>query len=165
MQPNSFPDRGWDVQDEAIWREVKDDLVRYATVLLGPIDAEDVVSTVVIRVLERGRLTSLEEPRPYLFRAVLNEARTRGRRQKVGRRVLESVAHGARLWDEMPDVRPEIVQAVGRLPVQQRAATFLVYWHDLSIEEAGRLMGVRPGTVKRYVFLARQTLKGVLDAD
>ena len=51
------------------------------------------------------------------------------------------------------------------LPARQRAATYLVYWEGRSIAEASTLMGIRPGTVKRYLHLARRTLKGVLDAN
>jgi DNA-directed RNA polymerase specialized sigma24 family protein len=39
------------VNEAEIWLSCKDDLVRYAAVLIGPADAEDVVSTVVVRVL------------------------------------------------------------------------------------------------------------------
>jgi DNA-directed RNA polymerase specialized sigma24 family protein len=46
--------------------------------LVGPDQAPDVVSTVVLRVLKRRHLSDLENPRAYLFRSVLNEARSWG---------------------------------------------------------------------------------------
>jgi DNA-directed RNA polymerase specialized sigma24 family protein len=58
--------------------------------------------------------------------------------------------------------RPDVLEAVFRLPVRQRAATYLTYWVDLPTAETARLMDVGEGTVKRYLFLARRTLKGVL---
>ena len=61
------------MDDEQIYLNHRDDLIRYATVLVGPTAAEDVVSVVVMRVLSRRRLSDLAAPRPYLFRAVLNE--------------------------------------------------------------------------------------------
>jgi RNA polymerase sigma-70 factor (ECF subfamily) len=69
----------------------------------------------------------------------------------------------------VPDVEqaqpsPEVYAAVAGLPAQQRAATYLVYWLDMSIADAARTMGVRAGTVKRYIHLARKTLEGILDA-
>jgi DNA-directed RNA polymerase specialized sigma24 family protein len=144
--------------DEAeIWLACKDDLVRYAAVLLGPRDAEDVVSTVVVRVLGGRRLGDLEDARRYLFKSVLNECRTRAVRQREGFGLVD-------LPEPPPaDPQPEVFEAVMSLPVAQRAATFLVYWADLSIGETARLMGTRPGTVKRYLHLARGKLKGVLD--
>lgn len=133
------------------------DLVRYATVLIGPDEAEDVISTVVLRVLVRSSLVELDDARAYLFRATLNECRTRlKRRRGTGSGVVESAAPTAR------DPRPDVYLAVMKLPAGQRAATYLRYWAGLSVVEAAGLMGVRPGTVKRYLHLARQKLKGVI---
>jgi RNA polymerase sigma factor (sigma-70 family) len=145
------------VRDAEIWVKYKDDLVRYAAVLIGPSDAEDVVSTIVVRVLNRRGLSDLDDAGKYLYRAVLNECRTRGRRSKTRLGIAD-------LPEPPPsDPRPEVFDAVLALPVGQRAATFLVYWADLSIAEAAHVMGMRPGTVKRYLHLARTKLKGLLD--
>jgi RNA polymerase sigma factor (sigma-70 family) len=141
--------------DSEIYREHKDDLVRYAAALVGADWAEDVVATVVMRVLARRSLADLDEARPYLFRAVLNEARTVIARRKP----LVLFEAG----DVVADPQPEVLEAVRNLPVRQRAATFLVYWGDLSISETAHLMGTRPGTVKRYLHLARNTMRGALD--
>lgn len=142
--------------DAEIYQKHRDDLIKYATALVGPDDAADVVSTVVLRVLARGSLADLREPRPYLFRAVLNEARSTLRRRRP-------------VWSTPPtgdaelDIRPEVVRAVINLPARQRAATYLVYWESLSIAEAAELMGAQPGTVKRYLHLARNRLRGTLN--
>ncbi len=146
------------MQDADLWVKYKDDLVRYAAVLIGPADAEDVVSTVVLRVLSRRRLGDLEDAGTYLFRAVLNECRTRGRRRRTALVITDLPA------PPPPEPRPEVFQAVLALPVAQRAATFLVYWADMSVAEAAHVMGTRPGTVKRYLHLARNKLRGALDA-
>jgi DNA-directed RNA polymerase specialized sigma24 family protein len=145
------------VDDETIYRKNRDDLIRYATVLAGPAGAEDVVSVVVLRILAKRRLQDLEDPRAYLFRAVLNECKTRLSRRRTHLSLTEV---GGMPVD---DLQPEIIQAVLDLPPQQRAATYLVYWAGLTVAETADLMGIRPGTVKRYLHLARRTLKGVLD--
>ena len=131
--------------------------MRYAASLIGPDAAEDVVSTVVLRTLARRSLCDLDDARAYLFRAVLNQARSTAGRRKPSRLVGEAAQ------PPPSDPRPEVFAAVMGLPLRQRAATYLVYWADLSVGEAARLMGARPGTVKRYLHLARRTLKGVLD--
>lgn len=146
------------VNDEAIWRKHHDEIVRYATMLVGPADAEDLVSAVVVRILaNQGSLGELAEPRSYLFRSVLNESRNfrRGLREPP------------LLRSEVPaiELRPDVLKAVSRLPRRQRAAVYLTYWKDLSVADAASLMGCRPGTVKRYLFLARQRLKEVLSDD
>jgi RNA polymerase sigma-70 factor (ECF subfamily) len=145
------------MNEAEIWLACKDDLVRYAAVLIGPGDAEDVVSTVVVRVLSGRRLGDLEDARRYLFKSVLNECRTRAVRRREGLSLVD-------LPEPPPEEpRPEVLEAVLSLPMAQRAATYLVYWADLSVGETARLMGTRPGTVKRYLHLARGKLKGVLD--
>lgn len=146
------------VTDAEIYAKNCDDLLRYAAVLVGPDEAPDVVSTVVVRVLGKGTLAGLREARPYLFRAVLNEARSVLRR----RRPTWPLTLGEST-EEPPELRPEVAKAVLALPSQQRAATYLIYWQDLTVAEAARLMGTTPGTVKRYVHLARKRLRGALD--
>lgn len=148
---------GLDVDDADIWLKCKDDLARYAAVLIGPSDAEDVVSTVFLRVLDRRRLKDLEDARRYLFRAVLNECKTRRARSRAALGLDDLTA------PPPSDPQPEILESVLALPLGQRAATFLVYWDDMSVAQAAEMMGVRPGTVKRYLHLARTKLKGALD--
>lgn len=139
--------------DAAIYEASREALVRYATTLVGPSSAEDVLSAVVVRVLARRRLSELDDPRAYLFRAVLNEARSSMRRP---RHVALPEDIGDRL--DFAD-NGHVVAAVLRLPLKQRAATYLVYWIGHSVAEAAALMGVRQGTVKRYLFDARRSLR------
>lgn len=150
------------MDDESIFRKNSADLVRYAAVMVGPVEAEDVVSVVVLRILERRRLQDLDDARPYMFRAVLNECKTRLTRRRAGVDASEITEIAAPYSGRDP--HPEMTAAVLALPPQQRAATYLVYWTDMSILEVALLMGVRPGTVKRYLHLARRRIKGVLDA-
>lgn len=156
VQPNppSWRDRG--VSDADIWCRHSDELIRYATVLVGPTNAEDLVSTVVLRVLQRRSLSDLDDPRPYLFKSVLNEARSLARRNSY---------QAAPLHEAVPpgDVAPEVLAAVRRLPQRQRAAVYLTYWRDLPVAETANLMGCGVGTVKRYLHLARSRLREVLD--
>ncbi len=147
------------MDDEEIYRKNRDDLIRYATVLVGPTAAEDVVSTVVLRVLARRRLVDLDDARAYLFRAVLNESRTRLTRRRSPLTITDKADA------PVVDTEPEVLVAVLALPAQQRAATYLVYWAGMSVAETSTLMGIRPGTVKRYLHLARRSLKGELNAN
>lgn len=157
MQPYVSLPSGLGVDDAGVWLKTKDDLTRYAAVLVGPTEADDVVSTVFLRVLDRRRLKDLEDARRYLFRAVLNECRTRGARRPSTSGFIDLPV------PPPADPQPEVLEAVLSLPMRQRAATFLTYWADLSVAETAEMMGARPGTVKRYLHLARRKLKGVLD--
>ncbi len=158
VQPFRLPGCDKVMDDATIWRKHKDELIRYATVLVGPVAAEDVLSGVIERILRRrGSLVQLEDARPYLFKAVLNEARNHLRR---------SARHPGAWTGDLavmpPDVRPDVTCAVARLPERQRAAVYLTYWRDLPTAEVAALMGCRAGTVKRYLHLARKRLERTL---
>lgn len=142
------------LSDETIYTKHKDDLIRFATALVGREEAEDVLSTVVLRILERQSLADLRDARSYLFKAVLNESRGRLRRKRLPLGQEESY------W--IPERDVEVVEALRRLPPRQLAAVYLVYWEDMTIETAARAMGVSAGSVKRYLHLARLKLKGSL---
>lgn len=157
VQPKLGLSRDSGVDDAAIWRKHKEELIRYATILVGVDHAEDVLSTVVERVLRRkGSLSALDEARPYLFRAVLNESRGRIRRQR-------DIAWQRNSIEDQIGFRPDVAVAVGSLPERQRAAVYLTYWRDLPVGEVAELMGCRPGTVKRYLHLSRNRLREVLE--
>ncbi len=144
--------------DEAIYRRHKHDLIRYATVLVGPSDAEDVLSTVIARVYRSRRtLNDLAEPRPYLMKAVFHESLDR--KKKRQKRDLPLVDQAI----EPVKSRPEVLEAVMELPVQQRAAVYLTYWVGMTSDEAARCMGCGASTVRRYLHLARKKLEAVLD--
>ena len=57
---------------EVLWRRHAAELLRYATLLTGAADADDIVSAVFLRATASGRHP--DNMRAYLFRAVLNEA-------------------------------------------------------------------------------------------
>ncbi len=61
--------------DSEVYEAVAPALVRFATALVGPADAPDVVSAVVVRVLGKRSLSSIEKPQAYLMQAVMNEVR------------------------------------------------------------------------------------------
>lgn len=98
------------MDDEAIYRKNKEDLIRYAAVLAGPRFAEDAVSTVAVRILARRRLADLKDARLYLLRAVLNECLAR----------LDCEQTYATLADidgpQPIDPQPEVLAAVMALP-------------------------------------------------
>lgn len=146
------------MDDAEVYQEVRFELIRLATALVGSSDAEDVVSAVIARSLERkGGLAGLVEPRPYLIKATINEARSRFRRRRT------TAAIPSSRDEPVIDHRDEIVDVITSLPPRQRAAIFLVYWEGHTAVSASELMGCRPATVRRYLHLARQKLEEMLD--
>ena len=142
-------------ENAEVYLKYRDDLLRYATSLVGPSQAEDVVSTVVLRSMRRRPLSQIERPHGYLMKAVLNECRSVWRRRShIG---IEGV-DTAQLPVEVADT----LEAVWRLPLRQRAVVYLFYWEDRPIAEIAELMDIAEGTVKRYLHNARTRLKDQL---
>jgi RNA polymerase sigma-70 factor (ECF subfamily) len=135
--------------------------MRFAASLVGPSEAGDLVSEVVVATLQHRSLSSLDNPRAYLMQAVLNRARSRGRHLERERRAL--ARHGTPSVPDPAEVISDVTQAVAGLPPQQRAAIFLVYWEDMVPSEVARMLGLRPGTIRRYLHLARKRLGRLLD--
>ncbi|HEY7703341.1 MAG TPA: RNA polymerase sigma factor [Acidimicrobiia bacterium] len=150
--------------DQEVYDQLKDQLVRFAVALVGPDDAPDLVADAVVATIRKRSLASLENPRSYLMTAVLNGARSRGRRHRRER--LEQERQAIQVTDareESVDNMLDVATAVRRLPIQQRAAVYLTYWIGLASDEAAQQMGVRPATLRRYLVLARQSLRRYLD--
>lgn len=139
-----------------------DELTRYATALVGPADAPDLVADAFAAVLARGdeAWQAVGTQRGYLYRAVTNAARMAARSQlRRRRRELRwppELVTGELLAD------PRVRRALDGLSVQQRATTYLTYWHDLAPESVADLLGITPGAVKRHLARARSNLREVL---
>ncbi len=156
---------GESVTDQSIYLDVRGPLMRFAASLVGPDNAADLVSEVLVATLQRRSLMSLENPQAYLMQAVLNRARSARRRMDKELDALYRYATVSRGDEANADVlvRADVVRTVARLPVQQRAAIYLVYWADLEPYEAADLLGIRPATLRRYLHLARKKLRRYLN--
>jgi DNA-directed RNA polymerase specialized sigma24 family protein len=60
--------------DAETYRKYADELVRFASGLVGPSGAEDVVATAVLRAVSGTQWSRVDNQRAYMYRAVLNEA-------------------------------------------------------------------------------------------
>jgi RNA polymerase sigma factor (sigma-70 family) len=135
------------------------DLIAYATVLVGPTEAEDVVADAMLRVFTSNRWSRVRDERGYLFRCVLNQAASTRRRRAVGR------DKERQTWEERVDAAPETVDELGALAalsVQERAAIYLTYWEDLAPRDVATALGISEGAVRRYLARARAKLREVL---
>src|SRR5918996_1138057 len=134
------------MDNEAVYRSYSEELTRYATGLVGPFDAPDVVTDACLKAFETRTGPDVVDRRAYLYRTVLTVANDHHRRT-LSRRVREmKTAIREDLPDPTASVDVEVLDAVARLSVQQRAAVFLTYWEDLPPEMVAQRMGVSPGT-------------------
>jgi RNA polymerase sigma factor (sigma-70 family) len=151
-----------DLTVEEAFRKWADELTRYATALVGPADASDLVAETFATIVARGAAAwqSLREPRNYLYRSVTNaasmSARSRSRRHQRELRWLAEPPHTELLID------PSVRSALNALSVQQRAVIVLTYWLDLAPATVAEMLGVSEGSVKRQLARARSTLREVL---
>jgi len=150
---------GWPPEDEALYEAEAPRLVALAAALAGPSDADDVVSAAVLRSFTTPTWRQVENPSAYLTRAVVNEVRA-GHRSALRR----SAREARYLRQDGPagaaaEADPELLAALARLPLQQRAVTFLTYWGDLAPAAVAAELGLSEGSVRKYLARARSTLR------
>jgi RNA polymerase sigma-70 factor (ECF subfamily) len=66
------------------------------------------------------------------------------------------------LMAERAEMRSRVEAELGHLPEQRRTAFRLVDVEGMGAEEAGRIMGLTPGTVRAHVHHARRQLRAAL---
>jgi RNA polymerase sigma-70 factor (ECF subfamily) len=147
--------------DEQVYQKHVDELIRFAMGLVGRTDAPDVVSEAVLRAWSTSGWGEVANKRAYLYRAVLNQAKNAHRdRQRRWARELKAAESGR---TELPDCRPEVLEAVRRLSLRQRAVVYLAYWDDLPAGEIADCLGISSGSVHRHLARARAKLRVMLD--
>lgn len=151
-----------ELSDAELYEKHADELTRFATVLVGPSDAPDVVSGAVLNCLSSAGWRTASNRRAYLYRAVLNEARST-RRSSARRRVREKAVNGPREMTNTGESSAEIFKAVNRLSVRQRAVVVLTYWSDLDPASIATLLGIGEGSVRRHLARARAHLREYLN--
>jgi RNA polymerase sigma factor (sigma-70 family) len=145
------------MDNEQIYRSYAGELTKYATGLVGPFDAADVVTDACLKAFGSRKWGEVANPRAYLYRTVLTVA-TDHHRSTLSRRVRELKTASPEAISA-PEVDIDVLQAVEKLSMQQRAAVVLTYWSDLSVEAVAEQMGVSTGAVKRHLARARKHLK------
>jgi RNA polymerase sigma-70 factor (ECF subfamily) len=133
------------------------ELTRYATGLVGPFDAADVVTDACLKAFSSRKWPEVSDRRAYLYRAVFTVA-TDHHRSTLSRRLREMKTASPETAPAQ-DVDVDVLQAVERLSVQQRAAVLLTYWADLPAEAVADRMGISTGAVKRHLARARKHLE------
>lgn len=150
------------MDNEQVYRSYSQELTRYATGLVGPFDAPDVVTDACLKAFGSATWPDVIDRRAYLYRTVLTVANDHHRRT-LSRRLRElRTAERDETPDHAQTIDVEVLDAVVRLSVKQRAAVYLTYWEDLPVQTVAERMGVSTGTVKRHLDRARKRLGEVL---
>jgi RNA polymerase sigma factor (sigma-70 family) len=147
--------------DEATYRKYSDELVRFATLLVGPADAADVMVDAVLRAFAAPAWPGVANRRAYLYRAVFTTASSWLRSEGRRRRREQHAAGSPVTWTNEPD--PQVLDAVATLSPRQRAVVYLTYWEDLTPSAVAGLLNISEGAVRRHLARARTILRRSLD--
>ncbi len=122
--------------------------------------AEDVCQETFLKAWRRIRSLRGEGVDRWLVRIAMNESLSAWRRRHRFDALLQRVGLLRRLAPPPPgEHRIDLAQALDRLPVGQRAAVVLHYYHDLSVEATARSLGVSPDAVKSRLKVALRSLR------
>ncbi|MFB4305608.1 RNA polymerase sigma factor [Actinomadura sp. GTD37] len=128
--------------------------------------AEDLLGEVWVAALASRASydRSFRDAGPWLFGVAHNTLRRhwRSRPAEVPRADVTDMASGADPWpavDRRVDVEAVLRHALALLGPRQREILTLVAWEDLTVADAGRAIGVPPGTARRYLHEARTALR------
>lgn len=146
-------------EDVELYEKYADELVRFATVLVGPSGAEDLLLDTVATVFTSPRWPSVANKRAYLYRALYNRAANerRATQRRLAREVRAAAEAPATLDPPLVDV--DVLVALRHLTVRQRAVVHLRYWHDLAAPDVARALDVSLRTVERELAAAQRFLQ------
>jgi RNA polymerase sigma factor (sigma-70 family) len=122
-------------------------------------DAAELMQDAFLKLWERwDRIDRIADPRGYLFRVALNGFRMRTRTALRATRRLVPVASSTDPFDEV-DLREDVRRMLLQLSPRQRTALVLIDQYGYGSEEAARIMGIRPSTVRALATQGRAVLR------
>lgn len=147
---------------ERFWAE----LVALARgVLAADDEAEDLVQDALVHAWQR--LWTLRRPerfpawvRRIVTRRCLTRARRRRRQEPLTEAFAEAPGRSSR-----PGDRVDAARLLGLLAPRQRSALYLTWIEGCTDREAGRLLGVRPATVRVHRFRGLARLRQLVEED
>jgi len=131
-------------------------------------DAEDVVQTIFLKLLQRDGPRDFMSPNPrgYLYRAAVNQAltvvqaRQRRERTQVSEDLAESVP--ARASTHAEDLHRRLYEAIAQLNRKAASILILRYLHNYSDRDIAKLLGTSRGTIAVTLYRSRARLKKLM---
>ncbi|MGY2052059.1 sigma-70 family RNA polymerase sigma factor [Methylobacterium sp. JK268] len=140
-----------------------------AYVVRDPGRAEDLVQDTLLRAWEhRDRFTLGTQLMAWLRVILRNTAANARRRHRLevedpdARLAARAAVPAGQDWRLDLD---DVARALGRMPAEQREALLLIGIEDLSYDQAARILGCEPGTVKSRVSRGRARLSDMVGRD
>src|ERR671919_761305 len=122
-------------------------------------DAAELMQDAFLKLWERwDRIDRIDDPRSYLFRVALNGFRMRTRAARRAARRLVTITMSPDPFDEV-SVREDVRRMLLELSPRQRAALVLLDQYGYGSDDAARIMGIRPSTVRALATQGRAALR------
>lgn len=134
-------------------------LVRALYLMCGNVaEAEDLAQEALARAFERwDRIGRMDSPVGYVYRIAMNLHRRRMRRERLLRSKLPAPTEPEEAT--AVETRSDVMRAMATLPHDLRSALVLSELLGLSSEEAGRAMGIKPGSARARLHRARAAFR------
>ncbi|HEY7545266.1 MAG TPA: sigma-70 family RNA polymerase sigma factor [Blastocatellia bacterium] len=133
-------------------------------------DAENVLQTVYLKVLEgKARFDGRAAFKTWLFSVIRRTASDHRRREMIRRLRLigrEEEANERVSFDEAiyrSEIQSLFRQSLASLPRRQQEVLQLVFYHDLSLSEAARVMGVSVGSARTHYERGKKHLRHLIE--
>jgi len=122
-------------------------------------EAADLMQEAFLKLWERwDRIETIRDPRAYLFRIAFNGSKMRARSAaRAAARALPVVV--ARDPYDDVDIREDVRRMLRSLTPRQRAALVLLDLYGYGSQDAARIMGIRPSTVRALATQGRAALR------
>jgi len=122
-------------------------------------EAEEITQEAFVALWERwDRVSAMDDPTGYLYRTAMNSFRKRLRRTAMALRRIVGITSEQDAF-AAADARQVVAAALAGLSRRQRAALVLTELLGFSSEEAGRVLGIKPVTVRVLASQGRAAMK------
>ena len=124
-------------------------------------DAEELMQDAFLKLWERwGEIHRIADPTGYLFRVALNGFRMRRRRAAMAIRKAVSIPERRDAFLDA-EMRADVRQLLLQVTPHQRTALLLLDQLGYPSDEAARILGVRPSTVRALATKGRRALRAL----
>ena len=130
-------------------------------------EAEDVLQMTYLAIIEgRARFGGESSLKTWMFAVIRNQARSRSRQIRYALQTLSRITFAS--VDEHTSDEPlaqthRLVAALHALPNRQREVLDLVFYRDLTIAEAAKVLGIALGTARIHYERGKAALRAQID--
>jgi RNA polymerase sigma-70 factor (ECF subfamily) len=128
-------------------------------------EAEELTQEAFLKVWERWpRVSAMEDPTGYLYRTAMNAFRSRGRRARLAATRVLRPGSSREVFSDVEN-RDVVVRALASLTPRQRAALVVTELLEYDSQEAAKILGAKPETVRSLASQGRAALRDSVDPD